>query len=182
MILCKVYRGLTEIDEKDLFIKQEGISKTVSTMEKLRAEYNSGTYNVVDMVECAKIVGCTIDFDKLPSKARNRINAVVTAYKAYNTLGHDHFINLLSILSKSFYGEQNGFNDGFIKGMCYLLKHHASEFTIGDMVSSIQRQPIDYYQQRANSFNGSAEIRNAKAFAEQYNKKRSTRRIKIELS
>ena len=49
MIQCKVYRGLTETEEKDLFVKQEGFSKAVGLVDKLRAEYNSGNDEVMDM-------------------------------------------------------------------------------------------------------------------------------------
>ena len=54
-IQCKVYRGLTETEEKDLFVKQEGFAKPVSKVDKLRAEFNSGTEDVVDMVRCAAL-------------------------------------------------------------------------------------------------------------------------------
>ena len=179
-IQCKVYRGLTETEEKDLFVKQEGFSKPVGLVDKLRAEYNSGNDEVMDMVRCVHLAGCTIDFDNRTSQTQNRINAVTTAYNVYKEVGHDNFINILDILRRSFYGDYRGFQDGFLKGMKYLFKHHSESIVIRQMVTALQKQPADYYVQKANRCEGSAQFRYAKAFVEQYNKGRRTSRIDLD--
>lgn len=178
-IQCKVYRGLTETEEKDLFVKQEGFSKSVGLVDKLRAEYNSGNKEVLDMVRCITLAGCTIDFDNRTSQALNRINAVTTAYNVYKEVGHDNFINIIDILRRAFYGEQLGFQDGMLKGMKYLFKHHAEKISVKKMVEALQKRPADFYRQRANQFTGSAQFRYAKAFAEQFNKGKRTNRIEL---
>lgn len=179
-IQCKVYRGLTEVEEKDLFVKQEGFSKAVGLVDKLRAEYNSGNDEVTDMVRCIHLAGCTIDFDMQTSTAANRINAIATAYNVYKDVGHDNFINILDILKRSFYGDYKGFQDGFLKGMKYLFKHHSEKISVKQMVMALQKQPADYYVQKANRYDGSAPVRYAKAFVEQYNKGKRTNRIILE--
>lgn len=178
-IQCKVYRGLTETEEKDLFVKQEGFSKPVGLVDKLRAEYNSGNDEVMDMVRCVHLAGCTIDFDNRTSQSQNRINAVTTAYNVYKDVGHDNFINIIDILRRSFYGDYRGFQDGFLKGMKYLFKHHAENITVKQMVTALQKQPADYYVQQANRQEGSAAVRYAKAFVAQYNKGKRTNRIDL---
>ena len=177
MIQCKVYRGLTETEEKDLFVKQEGFSKAVGLVDKLRAEYNSGNDEVMDMVRCVAIAGCTMDFENRTSQTQNRINAVTTAYNVYKEVGHDNFVNILDILRRAFYGDYKGFQDGFLKGMKYLFKHYADKISVKQMITALQKQPADYYVQKANKFDGSAQVRYAKAFVEQYNKGKRTYRI-----
>ena len=179
MIQCKVYRGLTETEEKDLFVKQEGYSKAVGLVDKLRAEYNSGNDEVMDMVRCVTLAGCAMDFDNRTSQSQNRINAVTTAYNVYKEVGHDNFINILDILRRSFYGDYKGFQDGFLKGMKFLFKHYADKIAIKPMITALQKQPADYYVQKANKFDGSAAVRYAKAFVEQYNKGKRTNRIDL---
>lgn len=179
-IQCKVYRGLTEVEEKDLFVKQEGFSKAVGLVDKLRAEFNSGDPDVTDMVNCIRVAGCSIDFDNRTSNAQNRINAVSTAFNVYKEVGHDNFINIIDILRRSFYGDYKGFQDGFLKGMKYLFKHHCEKISIKQMVTSLQKQPADYYVQQANRLEGSAQVRYAKAFATQYNKGRRVNRIDLD--
>lgn len=179
MIQCKVYRGLTETEEKDLFVKQEGFSKAVGLVDKLRAEYNSGNDEVMDMVRCVALSGCTIDFENRTSQTQNRINAVTTAYNVYKEVGHDNFVNILDILRRSFYGDYKGFQDGFLKGMKFLFKHYSDKIVVKQMVVALQKQPADYYVQRANKFDGSAQVRYAKAFAEQYNKGKRINRIEL---
>ena len=178
-IQCKVYRGLTETEEKDLFVKQEGFSKAVSKVEKLRAEYNSGTEDVTDMVNCARIAGCIIDFESAASDTKNRINAISTAYNVYKSIGHDNFVNALSILRIAFYGEQAAFQDGCLKGMGYLFKHFADKITVNAMATALARNPVGYYRQRAGFFDGSTPVRYAKAFAEEFNKRKKSNRIEI---
>ena len=172
-IQCKVYRGLTEEEEMQLFIKQEGFSKPVGSADKIRARYNHGDKDVCDMVKCVQIAGCNIDFDKAPFSSRNRILAVVTAYKCYESVGRDSFINILSILREAFFGEQIAFSDGMLKGMTYLFKHHADKIKVRDMVNSLQSQPVKYYMQVAEKHAGATvAVRYAKAIADQYNKRR----------
>lgn len=179
-ILCKVYRGLTELEEKDLFVKQEGFAKAVGKVDKLRAEYNAGTPDVVDMVNCVKLAGCIIDFESLPSAAKNRVNAIATAYDVYKDVGHDYFINILDILRRAFFGDQNAFKDGFLKGMGYLFKNNSDQFTCRKMIDALTKQPIDWYIQKANVYIGqSAKVKYARAFAEQYNKRKSSGKIII---
>lgn len=179
-ILCKVYRGLTELEEKDLFVKQEGFAKAVGKVDKLRAEYNAGTPDVVDMVNCVKLAGCIIDFESLPSTAKNRVNAVATAYDVYKDVGRDYFINILDILRRAFFGDQNAFKDGFLKGMGYLFKNNSDQFTCRKMIDALTKQPIDWYIQKANIYIGqSAKVKYARAFAEQYNKRKSSGKIII---
>lgn len=176
-IQCKVYRGLTEEEEKDLFVKQEGFSKAVGKIDILRAEFNSGSAEVCDMVNCIKLAGCTVDFDNRTSTVDNRVNAIATAFSVYKSVGHDYFINILYILRNAFFGNQLGFQDGFLKGMGYLFKHYAEYITVKKMIDAIQRQPVDWYRQRANTFDGSSAVRYARAFVEQYNKCKKTNRI-----
>ena len=179
-IQCKVYRGLTEDEEMQLFIKQEGFSKSVGTADKLRAKYNHGDKEVCDMVRCAQIAGCVIDFEKEKSRAKNQINAVVAAFSAYGMVGHDNFINILSILKDAFFGEQIAFCDGMLKGMAYLFKHYPDKITVRNMVNSLQSQPVKYYEQESRKHIGTMPVRYAKAIAAQYNKKRRTEnRIEI---
>lgn len=173
-IQCKVYRGLTEEEEMQLFIKQEGFSKSVGTADKLRAKYNHGDKDVCDMVKCAQIAGCVIDFEKEASKAKNRINAVVAAFSAYEMVGRDNFINILSVLKEAFFGEQSAFSDGMLKGMAYLFKHYSEKITVRNMINSMQIQPVKYYEQEAKKHIGTMPVRYAKAIASQYNKKRRT--------
>lgn len=173
-IQCKVFRGLTEVEEKDLFVKQEGYSAAVRSFDKLRAEYNAGTFDVVDMVNCCKLVGLEIRFDVRwrGSSKFATVNAVSSSYSAYKTLGHDNFINMLETLNDSFFGDKVAFQDGFIKGMTYLFREFGDKFNKKDMVSALRRNPAGYYDQKAKQLTGPMQKRYAAAFADQYNKKR----------
>ena len=61
-IMCKVYRGLTWEEEKELFIEQNGISSDPTTFQKLRALFNAGDKDVRDMVQAAAEAGVQVTF------------------------------------------------------------------------------------------------------------------------
>ena len=178
-IQCKVFRGLSEEEEKNLFVRQEGYSRPVGNYDKIRAEYNSGSSDVVDMAECCKVCGLSIDFNTNRYEARFKVNALVTAYNVYKSIGHDNFINALTVLRNSFYGDPEALQDNFLKGIGYLFKHHADKIHVNDMINSLQKQPVGYYKQLANTLEGSAAVRYAKSFVSQYNKHRRSNRIEI---
>lgn len=171
-IQCKVFRGLTEIEEKDLFVKQEGHSAAVRAFDKLRAEYNAGTHEVVDMVNCCKLVGLEIKFDSRWHDKRGAVNAVQSSFNAYKVLGRDNFINMMETLNDSFFGDKVAFQDGFIKGMTYIYREFGDKFSKKNMVSALRKKPAGFYDQKAKQLIGSSQKRYAAVFAEQYNKGR----------
>lgn len=54
---CKVFYGLTRLDEMELFILQNGASSTVATREKFRALYNNGDPEITSLVKLTEKAG-----------------------------------------------------------------------------------------------------------------------------
>ena len=82
-VYCKVFKGMTWLEECEAFMKQNGLSKDPTTNEKLRAAFNSKDPAVVDMVEKAKLCGFNVDFslNKTPTRivATNRVYMISCA-------------------------------------------------------------------------------------------------------
>ena len=179
-IKCKVYYGLTPEEEMKLFVQQNGISKIPTRVEKLRALNNFNDPDVVDMVESARIAGVTINF--LPEPARDKILAVDTAYSIYKRIGRTSFINMLCVIHGAWHGDAESYKSGMLKGFGYIFAHCEEQMkgiSIKEMIASLAGYPISKLVERANLFQGNADRRYAQAIAEQYNKRKKTRRITL---
>lgn len=175
-IPVQIYEGLTRVEEKDLFVKQSGTIHLLADSAKLRAEYQFGNTEVVDMVECAKLLGYYVDFDKR-GKSPNTISAVSALYKAYKMLGRDNYINILTVMRNAWGSDKNATDGGIIKGIAFLYKYYSDKITNAKMVDALVKQTPDYYLREAKELSGSQEKRMAKVMIKIYNSGKRTNRL-----
>lgn len=121
MVKCKVYYGLTQTDEMELFIRQNGESSPVSTAEKFRAMYKGGDPDISNMVRACEYAGVICDFTK--PRARNKCVCYRTLYKYYKTLGSARFVAMLSAIRETWNGDSESFSNEIVAGYgeLYLL-------------------------------------------------------------
>ena len=177
-IKCKVYYGLTKEEEMRLFVAQNGISSNPTRIEKLQALANFNDPKVSEMIQCAKQVGIEIEFRAMPGA--NKILAVDTAYRIYESIGKDDFMDMLKVIKKAWNGDGDSFQMGMLKGFGYLYKKCGSQIkclTISDFAKPFSGQPVSKIVERAKMMSGMMDRRFAVALLEQYNKKK--RRGKI---
>ena len=62
MVDCKVFYGLTRLDEMELFIAQNGAATPVKTREKYRALFNNGDPDITAMVRECEMMGFLVEF------------------------------------------------------------------------------------------------------------------------
>ena len=169
-IKCRVYTGLTWTEEAEIFIAQNGVSSTVTTKEKLRSGYNMGSPEIVDMVERAKMCGVDIAFGH-PGKSNNKCYAVDTMYYVYCKSGPSVFQEILDILVKSFGGERESLQSGFLKGMCKFFELYKTQFKKDVLIEKLRVNPVTYYIREAKTMpSGSLANRYCRAFMIAYNK------------
>ena len=173
-ILCKVYRGLTWEDEKDLFIQQNGITSDPTTFEKLRAEFNAGNEEIRDMVEAAAEAGVQVTF-KTKGDAFSRCNAHSALLSMYKTLPRADYVNALQLIMAAWKGQPESYYAGFIKGMTNIFKKYKGKFRYTDMVKALEKNTPSYYIREAKDLNGQLGNRFEKLFIREYNKRRTAR-------
>lgn len=173
-IICKVYRGLTWEDEKELFLKQNGISSDPTTFEKLRARFNAGDQDVRGMVECAAKAGVQVTF-KTRGDAFARCIAVSALFTMYKVLPQDNFIIALQLITGAWQGQKESYCEGFIKGMTNIFKKYAGQFAVKDMRNALARNTPVYYIREAKYMTGSLAVRYEKLFIREYNHNRRNR-------
>ena len=173
LVTCKVFKGMTWLDECESFVRQNGISKDPTTNEKLKAEYNARNPEVVDMKTKAELCGFTVDFSL--SKSSTRIVATSTLFRAYKSLSGEAYLDMLTAIKEAWYGDIDAVSKYIISGMAIFYKNYYGNFERDDLVKSLKKvSPAEIIRngksfKRANTY--SLEILKA------YNVRRSKNRL-----
>lgn len=171
-IECRVYRGMTWLDECEAFVRQNKLKKDPTTNDKLKAAYNSKNFDVIDMVEKAKLCGFVVDF--VVSKTPTRIVATTALFRAYKMLGGAAYLDMLTTIKGAWYGDEDAVSNQIINGMAVIFKNYYGNFKVDDLIASLKKEsPAKIirngkaYRNRQNTY--AVEIANI------YNKKRRHR-------
>lgn len=172
-VQCKVFKGMTWIEECEAFIRQNGIKKDPTTNEKLRAAYNEKRPDVVQMVTGASLCGFVCDFST--SKTANRIVATSTLFRAFNALGYDMYLDMLTAIRDAWAGDADAVSNQVLTGMFTFYKEYGGNFKREDLVSSLRKvRPIDIIRDGKSSTQKNGYAREILKY---YNRKRSTHRL-----
>lgn len=171
-IYCKVFKGMTWLDEAEAFRKQNGFDKDPTTTEDLWAAYNARVPEIVDMVEKARLCGFTVDF--VDSKTPTRIVALGALHRAYRLLGGDDFLDMMTAIKEAWYGDMDAISAQIITAVSVFYKTYKGNFDRASLVNSLKRiSPAEIlrqgrtYRNRKNTY--------AHEIVKQYNFKRKYR-------
>lgn len=180
-VKCKIYYGLTELDEANLFIEQNGYSTNVSTADKLRVLYNYGDESVRDMVKAAELAGVRVDFTK--GQAYFKVTAVQTLYKCYQMLTREQFIDMLATIRSTWLGIPESFSKEILNGMTKFYLSYWNEFKNKDLAKSLSKIPPAAIVREGRGFGAASSTSTvyARAILRQYNNNRSTHRLEDKL-
>lgn len=139
MIRCKVFSGMTQYDEMELFIQQEGDnSSMVKIGDKLRARYRIGDPEALDIVNIVEKHGINYRFS---GGARdNCIVCVKATEDAYKTLGKNLYDKMFAVLLSAFCGSKESFSSSMIKGMTTLLDTYKNEIDYKRLINCLKKK------------------------------------------
>lgn len=169
---CKVFKGMTWLEECDAFVKQNGLSRDPTTNQKLRAAFNSKDPDVVDMVARAELCGFVVDFSA--SKTPTRIVATSALLRAYKTLGSEPFTDMLTTIKEAWYGDMDALSKQILSGMTAFYKTYYGNFKRSDLVSSLKRITPAEIIRNGKSFSNRSNTY-SREIVKQYNVKRRNR-------
>ena len=169
---CKVYKGMTWLDECEAFIQQNGIAKDPSQLEKLRAMNEAKYTDVEGMVNGAKLVGFDVNFG-LAKSTPNTIVAIAKLYKAYMTLGERMYLEMLTTIKDAWFGDPDAVDGRIITAMTTVFKMYGGNFKYTELSKSLHMvKPYEIIR------NGKANVhRNgyAREIVKAYNSRRRNR-------
>lgn len=174
-ILCKVFHGLTQLDEAILFEQQNGIVGAVNISDKLRSMFNRGESGVVEMVRVAEHSGLIVDFK--PGSSTNRIVAVGALYGIFKTCSRTEYANVLSIIKEAWGGKPESLRREILTGITIFCKAHEGKYSKPLLIAKLKSiSPIEIIREGNLSKEGGSK-KYARQIADVYNKRLSKNRL-----
>ena len=137
LVECKVFYGMTWLDEVNLFLAQNGVSRTVNINDKLRAMRNAGDPDVSQMCKLTEKCGFIIDFKG--SKGDNKIVALSTLLKAYSAMTPEEYEEYLTLIKKTWGGMSDSLCREILQGMFIFYKTYKGQFKTQNFVSRLKK-------------------------------------------
>lgn len=175
---CKVFTGLTRLDEMELFVAQNGESAVVPVLAKLRALYNFGDSDVTGMVGAAQCAGVRVDFTK--GQATNKVTAVGTLLKIYMRNPRDQYIDMLSMIRNAWQGIPDSFVREILTGVELFYNKYYGDFNTKDLSKSLSKvAPVQIVREGKSI--GTAAANYARVILRYYNTGRTKHRLEDRL-
>lgn len=171
-VFCKVFKGMTWLEECDAFMKQNGLSKDPTTNEKLHAAFNSKDPDVVDMVEKAKMCGFDVNFSMC--KTPTRIIALSALFRAYKAIGGEAFLDMMTAIKEAWYGDIDAVSQQIISGMAAFYKAYGGNFKRDALVTALKHTTPARIIANGKSFTNRTNTY-TREIVKEYNKKRHYR-------
>ena len=138
-IICKVFYGLSRLDEMELFVAQNGISADVGHNDRYKALYNFGDEDVVGMVNAATLAGVLVDFK--PGKTLNKLTATHTLMRIY--LKHkdnpQRITDILSVIRQAWHGNPDTFSKNILDGLDEFYERYEGTFKPDNLVKALNK-------------------------------------------
>lgn len=172
-ILCKVYYGLTEQDEADLFAKQTGRSSKPSPGERHRAEMYAGNETAIAFSNATKKAGLSID-DK-GTRHKMHISCIGTAQRAYEKMGEALYIEAMSIIATAWKGKADSLRFEIIKAVTEFVQHYNGQYDKNVLIGALKgKKPISIRNKIVTDLEHPQNIKYAYQIMAAYNAKSET--------
>ena len=180
-VACLVFKGLTRLDEMELFCEQNGEATAVRTNDKYRAQYNFGDPDVTGMVGAAQCAGLRVDFTS--GQAENKVTAVSTLMKLYLKMPRTDFIEMLTTIREAWNGTPESLCREILVGMERFFSTYSGRFNPKELAKNLKKVNPAQIVREAKSVGAAAltSASYARIILRVYNSGRSTKRLPDEL-
>ena len=138
LVDCKVFYGMTWLDEVNMFLEQNGqYARSVNINDKLRAKMNAGDPEVSNMVKLASKTGFIIDFKN--HKGDNKIVALSTLMRAYGALTTEEYIDYLTLIKKTWGGAADSLCREILQGVFIFYKTYKGQFKTQNFINRLKK-------------------------------------------
>ena len=110
---------------------------------------------------------------------KGRIIATSTLFRAWNKLGHDAYVDMLTAIKEAWGGDTDSISNQMLTGMTTFYHTYYGNFKRSDLVASLRKvEPVEILRKGKDV---SYKNGYAREILRYYNKKRSTNRLDDEL-
>ncbi len=144
-ILCKLYMGMTESDEADLFSQQNGESAELTAGARIRAEIYSGKPNALNFQKATESTGLRLDFGQ--QRGKNRLACVATAFDEFQRVGPEKYKEALTLLREAWDGDPDSLRAETVTAMCRFVELYEGAYDRKRLIQRYRKfDPITIYR------------------------------------
>lgn len=170
-VICKVYRGMSEEEEAEMFYLFNTSQKKINTLSIIRAQSFYGDAETRKFLQCTNETGFSINPAK-SSTSRYNIRAVKKAHSCFFTLGADEYKRMLKCIMKTWEGAPWSVSQNMLSGMTLLFRVFKLDIIPVQFVKRLKSFNDDDIDREASQFyNLTVKYRYAWALGNLYNKK-----------
>ena len=175
-IPCRIYSGMTYEDEARLFAAQNGISKNVTTMQKLRALYEAKDPDVVRVTDIVIEYGYADPIKNNSNNCPTGFRTLPSALKIYEKCGEGRLRQVLKVITGAWGNDKDGCRSGILNGINIVLSLYMGEVKEADLINSLKRvSPVKLFADAKADTAHSGANRFAYQIVRLYNKKKQYR-------
>lgn len=145
-VRCKVYLGMNEKEEALLFAQQTGASAKLSAGIRIRALIFGGDPVAIQFQRATQAVGLRLDYEQ--DKGLKRLPCIGTAFKVFQKLGTDRYMEMLQIILTAWNGAPDSFRRENVQGISYFIDLYHDEYDPKRLVRKLKRcDPLHIYRE-----------------------------------
>ncbi len=137
-IMCRVYYDLSESDEAMLFSQQFGASRSLQAGTLLRARIIAGDPAATAFMNATQSVGIDLDFSQ--NIGKNRIGCISTAFREYQSVGEEDYVEALSILKEAWRGQPDSLRYENVQSLIKFVNLYKGEYSRDRLVRNLKKK------------------------------------------
>lgn len=184
---CKVFRGMTELDEINCFVKQTGNKKDLQIGDKLKAMEAARDPDVLKMKRGIEQFGFTVNYGRNNSGSTTAVNCHAQALRSYKSLQYEEYLLVWSAIRDLWYKQRDSTSQKVVKGLTEFYRLYSGKFEYRYLVDHLRNVPISTLLQNAEKYGdrkGKYQFKHPYAFAigEKYNFNLRSSAIDLEIA
>lgn len=145
-IRCKVFYGLSELDEAILFAQQTGTSAQLTAGAKLRALIYGRDPDALAFLRATESVGLCLDYNQ--DRGKFRIGCVGTAHAIYKKVGEDIYKEGMQHIVDAWEGAPDSLRFEILQGVIFFVDLYHKEYNPKRLVQQLRRfDPLTIYRE-----------------------------------
>ena len=142
---CKIIRGLTQMEESNLFVKLNSSSKPLQYADKAKGLYYGNDEATVNIYNICKNHGVELGIeDDKRASMDGRITAVKALTDTYNKIGAKQTDRLVKLLNDTWDGKSAAFKQEMIKAVGVILSLYSKELNDTKFIKKLSKvSPTD---------------------------------------
>lgn len=148
---CKVYRGMTQLDEINCFVKQTGHKKDLQIGDKLKALEAARDPDVLKMKRAIEQYGFTVNFGKRINTPI-AVNCYGQALRTYKSLPYDENNLVWKTISDLWWKQPDSTSAKIVKGITEFYQLYHDEINYETLIAKLKNTSVNTLLQDADMY------------------------------